>query len=166
VTTLTYALIGLLVVETLWTIQTSILRAVMGLAATSVLLAILLFQMGAPLAAVFELSVCAGLITVVFVATVSMTRPLTPTEEEACARRRAVRFHPSFLVVTLVGLALWGARYALQAAPPPAEALAGVREVLWGARRLDLVGQILVMFVGVFAVVVLFKPRAREEAGK
>jgi len=69
-------------------------------------------------------------------------------------------------VVTLVGLALWGARYALRAAPPPAEALAGVREVLWGARRLDLVGQLLIMFVGIFAVVVLFKRREGEEAGQ
>ena len=165
-TYLTYALLGVLVIETLWTIQTSILRAVMGLAATSVLLAILLFQMGAPLAAVFELSVCAGLITVVFVATISMTRPLTHEEEEKAAKVRAVRFYPSFVVVTLVGLALWGARYALQAASPPAQALAGVREVLWGARRLDLVGQLLIMFVGIFAVVVLFKRREGEEVGQ
>ena len=164
---LTYLLIAVLIIETLWTIQTSILRAVIGLAATSILLSILLFQMGAPLAAVFELSVCAGLITVVFVSTISLTRPLNQEEEAKAAVERAHRFHPSFVLAALVGLALWVGGYAVDAVAPPTEAMEGVRDILWNVRRLDLIGQIIIMFVGIFGVVVLFKERkAKEELSR
>lgn len=158
----TELLVGLLAVVALWTVQTTILRAAIGLAATSVLVTLLLFRMGAPLAAVFELSVCAGLITVVFAATVSMTRPLDDAAAARCKTRRARRFHPAFFAVLAVGAALWASGYALEvtAAPPPDAG--GVREVLWGLRRMDLVGQILVLLVGVFGVLVLFKDEGAE----
>ena len=49
----------------LWTVMTrGLVRAALGLAATSIALTVLMFMLGAGLAAVFELSVCAGLITV------------------------------------------------------------------------------------------------------
>jgi NADH-quinone oxidoreductase subunit J len=160
----TELLVGALAVVALWTVQTSILRAAIGLAATSVLVTLLLFDMGAPLAAVFELSVCAGLITVVFASTISMTRPLDPAEAARCRVRRKRRFHPAFFLVLAVGVALWASGYALEVSAPPAAADPGAREVLWALRRLDLLGQILVLFVGVFAVVVLFKERGKEAA--
>ena len=161
--TVTEFLILVLILETLWTVQTSILRAAIGLAATSVLVSILMFQMGAALAAVFELSVCAGLITVVFVSTISMTRPQTAQEAAEAVVARARRFHPSFVVVGLIGALLWVGSYALPAAVPQVEAADQVRRVLWELRRLDLVGQILIMLVGAFGIVVLFKEQARKE---
>lgn len=161
----TEILVGLLAVVALWTVQTTILRAAIGLGATSILVTLLLFRMGAPLAAVFELSVCAGLITVVFASTISMTRPTDPAEAARCRLRRARRFHPAFFLVAAVGIGLWATGYALEVtAPAPEGAAGGVREVLWGVRRLDLVGQILVLLVGVFGVLVLFKDPAPEEA--
>lgn len=160
-TQLTELLVLLLVVVALWTVQTTIMRAAIGLALTSVVLTLLLFHMGAPLAAVFELSVCAGLITVLFFSTIGMTRPL----DEAGARRErkalSRRFHPAFAVCAAVGVLLWGSGYVLEIAPPQGDSPA-VRDVLWGVRQLDLVGQILVMFVGVFGVVVLYKERKKE----
>ena len=164
-TYVTEALLVLLALVALWTVQTTILRAAIGLALTSALVTALLFEMGAPLAAVFELSVCAGLITVVFASTISMTRPVDDAEAARCRARRKRRFHPAFFLVALVGVGLWASGYALEVTAPAASApLAGAREVLWGARRLDLVGQLTVLFVGVFAVVVLFKERAAERA--
>jgi NADH-quinone oxidoreductase subunit J len=161
----TEILMGLLIVVSLWTVQTSILRAAIGLAATSVLLTLVIFHMGAPLAAVFELSVCAGLITVVFVSTISMTRPIaTKGEADAYQVKRYKRFHPAIIVAAIVGTILWASGYVLEVAAPPAMALANVRDVLWGLRRLDLIGQITIVFVGVFAVVILFKER--REAGR
>jgi NADH-quinone oxidoreductase subunit J len=158
----TEILIGLLVFVALWTVQTSILRAAIGLAATSVVLTLIIFHMGAPLAAVFELSVCAGLITVVFVSTISMTRPQNEAEERREKKIRSLRFHPGFLVSALVGLVLWASGYVLEVAAP-AGPLASVRDVLWNVRRLDLLGQIIIMFVGVFGVVILFKEQRREK---
>ena len=48
-----------------------ILRAAIALAALSVVLAAIFFKLGAPYAGAFELSVCAGLITVLFIAAIS-----------------------------------------------------------------------------------------------
>jgi NADH-quinone oxidoreductase subunit J len=158
---LTEPLALLLVVVALWTIQTTIMRAAIGLALTSVVLTLLLFHMGAPLAAVFELSVCAGLITVLFFSAIGMTRPLDAAEVERERQVRSRRFHPAFAVCAVVGVMLWGSGYLLEVAPPQGGG-PGVRDVLWGARQLDLVGQILVMFVGVFGVVILFKERRKE----
>ena len=44
-------------------------------------------------------------------------------------------------------------------AAPPAPPVKDVRETLWFVRRFDLIGQILIVLVGVFGVVVLFKTR-------
>ena len=59
----------------LWTVMTrSLLKAALGLAVTSALIAVILFRLDSPLAAVIELSVCAGLITAVFVSAISLSR--------------------------------------------------------------------------------------------
>jgi NADH-quinone oxidoreductase subunit J len=163
-----YVLLALIVVLALWTIQTTILPAAVGLALVSVILTLLMFQMQAPLAAVFELSVCAGLITVVFVSTIALTRPLNAVEAQALEAVRNRRFRPAILVVAAVGGLLWVSGQALQVIPPAAEGAADtVRQVLWTARRLDLLGQIVMIFVGVYGVVVLFKKAlAQKEIGR
>jgi len=75
---LTIAVLGLALLLALWAVMTRLLmRAVIGLAGASVCVSILMFSLGASLAAVFELSVCAGLISVVFVSTVAMPQPAT-----------------------------------------------------------------------------------------
>ncbi len=155
-----YPVLILIVAAALWTVQAHILRAVIGLAAVSVLLTVLMFQMGAPLAGVFELSVCAGLITVVFVSTISLTRPLTREQEEQQAVCRARRFHPAILLAISVAALFWIGSYELDLAPAVSESPGEVGEVLWGPRRLDLLGQAVVILAGVFGVVVLFKRRA------
>ena len=63
----------LLVVAALWTVMTrSLLRSAIGLALTSAILTLAIFRMNASLAAVFELSVCAGLIPVLFISVISL----------------------------------------------------------------------------------------------
>ena len=60
-------LLGGMLLCCLWAVMArGLLRAAIALATTSVVLAIIMFRLDSPLAAVFELSVCAGLITVVF----------------------------------------------------------------------------------------------------
>ncbi len=51
-----------------------LLSAAISLAALSVALAIIFYRLSSPYAAVIELSVCAGLITALFVAAISLTR--------------------------------------------------------------------------------------------
>ena len=62
-----------------------ILRAAISLAVLSVVLAAIFFKLGAPYAGAFELSVCAGLVTVLFVAAISsaaVKEPEQPEQEE------------------------------------------------------------------------------------
>ena len=52
----------------------NLLSAAISLAALSAALAIIFYRLNSPYAAVIELSVCAGLITALFVAAISLTR--------------------------------------------------------------------------------------------
>ncbi len=159
------ALVGLLILAALWTMQASILRAVLGLALVSVLTTLLIFVMGAPLAGAFELSVCAGLITVVFASTVSMIRPAEPAAQGRRRLRQLGRVALAGAVLAVAaGVALLMHLHgAARLAPPPAVASPGTQEVLWSVRRLDLVGLLAIVLVGVFGVVVLFKEQPDKE---
>lgn len=81
-------LIGVLYAS-VWTVMTTrLIRAVVGLAVTSAMLSIVMFRFNSSLAAVFELSVCAGLIFVIFITTVSFTARLS--QEEYQQRKRTI----------------------------------------------------------------------------
>ncbi|MBI5543165.1 MAG: hypothetical protein HY901_04710 [Deltaproteobacteria bacterium] len=166
-TWITLGLTGLVVLAALWTVLTpNLLRSAIGLALTSALLTLVMFQMDAPLAGVFELSVCAGLITVVFISAISVTRSQGEKAEQSRVASRARAFLPLLGVAAWVGVMLWSSGYVLDVKPPPAGAPMNVRDALWSLRRLDLLGQLLVIFVGVFGVVILFKEKQPAEAGK
>jgi NADH-quinone oxidoreductase subunit J len=153
----TYTVLGLIVFTALWTVITPTpLRAAIGLALVSAFLTVAMFLMDAPLAGAFELSVCAGLITVVFISTISLTRPKETPQLRERGRAHIRWFLPLILVLGVVGAAMWHYGYTHQVSLPPARTT-DVRQVLWQFRRLDLLGQILIIFVGVFGVVILFK---------
>ncbi|NLG25514.1 MAG: hypothetical protein GX558_09180 [Clostridiales bacterium] len=159
-TAMALLLVGLVASAAAVAMIQNLLKAAVALAAVSALLAVMMFLLGAPLAAVFELSVCAGLITVVFVSAISMTRVRTAEEEDMAthARRSRFRYLPALLIA--VGAALlalaWPHLTTLmpQVAPPSAET---VEHVLWGSRKLDLLAQIAIILAGVFGVLVFFR---------
>ncbi len=161
--TLTTILLISLVLCALWTIMTrSLIRSAIGLGLTSAVLTIIIFRLGAAWAGVFELSVCSGLISVVFISTITMAQPLTQKERLKHMKDRLQRF--SFLpaLVVLVAIALAFARVVLNPPVPCLEVEHDVRVVLWNTRTLDLVGQMIIMLVGVFGVIVLFREGRRE----
>lgn len=164
-TAVTVVLVGLIALAALWTMQASILRSVLGLAVVSVLTTLLIFQMGAPLAGAFELSVCAGLITVVFASTVSMIRPAEPAAQGRRRLRQLRRFlFASGVLAAAAGVALFMHLHGIaRLAPPPPGVAPTTQEVLWSARRLDLIGLLAIVLVGVFGVVVLFKEQPEKE---
>ena len=165
----TIILLAALLVAGVCTVMISdLLLAAIGLAVSSAILTLILFHLGGPLAAVFELSVCAGLITVVFIATISLTKADSCEDERWEKLRILKRFVFLPLVVAIVGwrLAVLGIHAERIAAPLSGE-VEGVRQVLWFVRRLDLLGQILIILAGVFGVVVLFKGKDDDgEAAK
>jgi NADH-quinone oxidoreductase subunit J len=158
--TLELGLLILFAVAAVATVLVSnLLYSAIGLALTSVALTLLMFQLDAPLAGVFELSVCAGLITAVFISAISLTRPGTTDEAEP---RTAARIVLLPVVVLAVGSIFFLADLAYRLPTPPPAGPAEVREVLWNLRQIDLVGIVMIILTGVFGVAVLFKERIRQ----
>jgi len=152
----------------MWTVMCrSLLKATIGLAVTSAVLSIIIFRMNAPITAVFELSVCSGLITAVFVITISLTKPLTNKEIIELSKDRIKRFIYLPLVILLLG----GAFYALYRMnvnniiyiSKIEQVVTDVKTVLWDSRQLDLFGQIIILIAGAIGVVTLFEEKEKDE---
>lgn len=147
-----------LVASAVITVMTArLLHSAIALALTSAVLTILMFRLNAPLAGVFELSVCAGLIPAILISTISLTRRLTPEALETRRKELLRRFWYLPVIVLLAGIALALVRVPLDFPAPPPAAVGSVREVLWNLRHLDLVGQIVILLGGAFGVAVLVK---------
>jgi NADH-quinone oxidoreductase subunit J len=158
-------LLGLLVLSSVVAVfLRSLLKSAIALAATSVVLTIIMFVLGSPLAAVFELSICAGLITAVFVSAISMTDVMSreTIEEKRKLRRRRFIFLPIILVLIAAGLILSWPSLQLSIANIPVQDLSAQSEI-WNIRQLDMVGQIIIIIAGVLGVAVLFKERGEKE---
>ena len=116
------------------------------LAATSTLVSVLVYILGAPEVAVIELSVGAGLVTVLFVFAINIAG------DEPLAERALI---PKPLAWTLVAacLALVG-RFALSAAGVglPASVTSSFATIVWEDRSLDVLLQIVLIFGGVLGV--------------
>jgi NADH-quinone oxidoreductase subunit J len=126
----------------------------------SLLLGIIFFRMNASYAGVFEISVVAGLITVLFILTIALTN----TGEEVRESRLANVIFPLFFVVFVVidALVMKGLLQKIPALPSGPEA-GTFGDVLWKGRTLDLIGQIAVILAGVFSVLALFRKRDKHD---
>ncbi|MEA5013257.1 MAG: hypothetical protein VB099_01740 [Candidatus Limiplasma sp.] len=167
-TLLIILLVGLVASAALVLLLRDLLKACIALSVVSAILAVVMFVMGADLAAVFELSVCAGLITVVFVSTISMSRVLTKEEMEEREKRRWRRFRylPLVLLAVLaVSLAVLWPYLAVPLPPSSASALkaASGKEMIWNLRQTDLLAQVIIVLVGIYAVLIFFKKKEGEE---
>jgi NADH-quinone oxidoreductase subunit J len=156
-------LLALFLAAGVWTVLTShLLRSAIGLAVTSIILTLLLFLMKAPIAGVFELSVCAGLITVVFISAISLVKPVAEAEARELKMKRLKRFIFLPLILVLAAWVLFAKTLHLtNPAQLPVEQTT-LQHVLWFTRRFDLIGQILIILAGVFGVIVLFKTKAGQ----
>lgn len=142
----------------IWAVMTrSLLRSAIALAFTSAIVSVLMFKLNAPLAAVFELSVCTGLISVLFISTISLTHPLSREEIIKHMKERFKKFRYLPVAIVLIGIALSFFTVKLNLTLPQPESITDVRNVLWNLRSLDMLGQIIILLAGVFGVVILFK---------
>ncbi|MBP8959508.1 MAG: hypothetical protein KBG40_03690 [Bacteroidales bacterium] len=137
----------------------NLLKAAISLAAVSACLTIIMFLMNAPLAAVFELSVCAGLVTAIFISVISLSKPFVPEEEALEAKKKFNRYIllPVILLIIVVLLFLFikpDQNFIISKSPVND---IDVRDVIWNKRPLDILGQIIIILAGVFGVVILFK---------
>jgi len=122
-----------------------LLASAIWLAAVSALVAIALYLIGAPQVAVIELSVGAGLVTVLFVFAISIAGEDAMTLSAAVPRPLA-----AILVILSAGLLGWMTLPALGIAPPLAES--PFAQMLWEERGLDVLVQVVLIFAGVIGV--------------
>jgi NADH:ubiquinone oxidoreductase subunit 6 (subunit J) len=122
-----------------------LLNVTIWLAVTSALVALQLYLLGAPEVAVIELSVGAGLVTVLFVFAFSITGEITFDDLTIIPR-------PLAIVLTLgaIGLLGWFTVPLVQN-PTTGEGVTFAR-VLWEQRGLDVLAQMVLIFSGVMGL--------------
>ena len=156
-------LLIVLVVSAVWTVMTPRLpRAAVGLGITSAVLTIIMFKLSSPLAAVFELSICAGLISAIFISIISLMPRITAQDRDI---RQKEHFHKyGMLPVIIVAAAIVLSQFHLPTNfNLPAQPVENdVRIILWNLRHLDLLGQIVILLAGAFGVAILFKERKND----
>lgn len=138
----------------------SLLKATIALTITSILLAIVLFMLGLPLAGIFQLSIGAGLITVVFFSAISLTNSdYSDQKQSSVVSRKRSSLGPLLLIfgglVIIMMVALGHFQLDLDAVQPVN--FEQFRELFWQTRQTDILGQIIIILAGAFAVVALFK---------
>jgi NADH-quinone oxidoreductase subunit J len=153
-------LLAALVIFALWTVMTPRLpRSAIGLAITSAVLTIIMFKLSSPLAAVFELSICAGLISAIFISIISLMPRITAKDRDV---RQKEHFHKYWLlpiIVVVVAVVLSQLHLPMDFNLPAQPMENDVRIILWNLRHLDLLGQIVILLAGAFGVAILFKER-------
>ena len=141
----------------------NLLVASVMLALTSAVLTVALFIMGVQIAAVMELSVCAGLVTAVFASAISLTKESRGEELSNLKKERLRRFLPlPFIMILLavgITLLLPGVNIKISGGN---FSDAASRQVLWNERALDILGIALIILAGVLGVAVLFKEREEK----
>jgi len=137
-----------------------LLQSAVALAVSSLLLGIIFFRMDAPYAGAFEISVVAGLITVLFILTIALVHKGDEVRESRLANWVFPLVFVAFIVIdALVMKGLLGKVPALASGAETGT----FGEVLWKGRTLDLVGQIAVILAGVFSVLALFRKGDKHE---
>lgn len=156
----TALLIGLVLFSVLAIVLRDLLRSAISLAVASLLLGIVFFRMNAPYAGVFEISVVAGLITVLFILTIALTNTAEEVRESRIVNWVFPLFFLAFIIID--GLVMKGLLQKIPALPSAPES-GSFGDVLWKGRTMDLVGQIAVILAGVFSVLALFRKRDKHD---
>ena len=137
-----------------------LISSALWLAGASALTALLLYLLGAPYVAVIELSVGAGLVTVLFVFAINVAG------EEALALRSLLPRPLSWgLVLLAVVLLILMVMPNLMPLSTDVQETA-FRSVLWADRELDMLLQVVLIFSGVLGVLGLLsegQPQDRKE---
>ncbi|WP_428898546.1 NADH-quinone oxidoreductase subunit J [Parelusimicrobium proximum] len=156
-----FLLTALIVTALAASMSRNFLYSAVWLALLSITLTGVMFSMNAQWAGIFELSVCAGLITVLFASTASLVGKGSKYAEN---ERKYFRFLPAALLVFALILYFIFKKYNIAApAVPPAVEYAKVGDIIWGSRKLDLIGQTCIFVAAVLMVRTFFKGGKADE---
>ena len=131
-----------------------LINAAIALAAVSAACGVLMYVLGAHTAAIFEISVCSGLVTVIFISAVSLSNG----DRQASAPEKRAHLLPIILVaIGAVLMIVAGLTKFSLNAPGQAAVAQGFENVFWETRQADLFGQMVAIIAGASAIVVFFK---------
>lgn len=155
-------MLSLIIITSIFAVSYArVIRGAILLGIVSMLVSIVLFVLTTPLAAIFELSVCSGLITVIFVSVISLTVP--PDEQQR--KKNTVTMRKKMMMLAILVAVCLMSLYVLSSENigfipimNNTQENMDTRDTIWNLRHVDLVGQALILLAGLFAVVVLFKP--------
>ena len=136
-----------------------LINAAISLAAVSAACGVLMYVLGAHTAAIFEVSVCSGLVTVIFISAVSLSNG----DRQASAPEKRAHLLPVILIaigaILVVVSLLTG--FSLGTRGPVGSA-ASFDNVFWETRQADLFGQLVAIVAGASAIVVFFKESEKQ----
>jgi len=160
--TFTYALIAVALLYSAYkaTRVKGLLNAALWLAATSALTSVMMYIMGSPGIAVIELSVGAGLVTVLFVFAISIIG------DEKIETRFFIPPWAALLMVILSFGALaflWISGISPVFDNAPADILANT---IWEDRKIDLYLQAALIITGILGIMILIAPAVATRAKK
>jgi len=137
----------------------SMIKSAIALAAASVMLGIIMYELNSVWSALFEVSVCSGLVTVIFISAISLSNTDKKDVEKQYMDKKRMKYLPVIMIVS--GIILTVVAMAIGFSPvspaPAAEVADNFREILWNHRQADIWGQIIVVLTGSVSVVVLFR---------
>jgi NADH-quinone oxidoreductase subunit J len=110
-----------------------------------------------PYAGVFELSVCAGLVMVLLVSTIGLTRRDEPEHEEQGKSGWLLLPILILVAVGVVDVVIFTFLYTRMPLVHNTVTATSFADTLWRVRWLDILGQLAIILVGVFAVLGLFR---------
>ncbi len=158
-------IVSSVVLMTLAVLSKQLLASAVSLAGASILGSLIYFMFNAMWVAVFELTVVAGLVTVLFISAISLTRDL----KEEIDSDRPTMYFPIFFALVVAGgvLILRGISGSLpDKAFDAVNMMADFRLVFWEQRRFDILAQLIVLLGGVFGLAAFFRvlPKHLQEA--
>lgn len=155
-----YACLGCMLVFGFFSVLSRhLINAAISLAAVSAACGVLMYVLGAHTAAIFEVSVCSGLVTVIFISAVSLSNG----DRDAGAPEKRARLLPVILIaagaVLMIAAGLTGFSLGV---PGPVASARSFDNVFWETRQADIFGQMVAIIAGASAIVVFFKESEKK----
>lgn len=142
----------------------STFKSAVALAVASALLGVVMYLLGSTWAALFEISVCSGFVTVIFISAVTMTSRSREEQDEIYEQEKHAKILPVLMIVTgiviIAVMILSKFRLPYPAAAPVRNNFA---KELWTEHKDLLLALLTALLAGTFAVVVLFKEEEKKK---
>lgn len=134
-------------------ISKKLLNSAIMLAITSIGVSLLLFGYSAPWAAVFELSVCAGLITVLFISAVSLVK-----NEEDTTKEKQIKYSvfplilSAVVIISAILIPEYFEKLTIYVNQYKTSQEHKIGDIIWAIRGVDVIAQITILAAGIFSV--------------